>query len=71
MALPVQEKHLYLEKIEETIANGKMCCFCFQKLLLTKQIIQRLEKKIYGKQLGFIIKTHRFRKGRSLAKSEE
>ena len=44
--------HLYLEKIEETIANGKNVLFLLPEIALTKQIIQRLEKK-YGKQLGF------------------
>ena len=44
-ALPVQEKtHLYLEKIEETIANGKNVLFLLPEIALTKQIIQRLEK---------------------------
>jgi primosomal protein N' (replication factor Y) len=44
--------HLYLEKIEETIANGKNVLLLLPEIALTKQIIQRLEKK-YGKQLGF------------------
>lgn len=44
--------HLYLEKIEETIANGNNVLFLLPEIALTKQIIQRLEKK-YGKQLGF------------------
>ncbi|MBU8881733.1 primosomal protein N' [Kaistella sp. DKR-2] len=44
--------HIYLEKIEETIAAGKNVIFLLPEISLTKQIVQRLEKK-YGKQLGF------------------
>ena len=44
--------HLYLEKIEETIADGKNVLFLLPEIALTKQIITRLEKK-YGKALGF------------------
>lgn len=44
--------HLYLEKIEETVADGKNVLFLLPEISLTKQIVQRLEKK-YGKQLGF------------------
>ena len=44
--------HVYLEKIEETVADGKYVLFLLPEIALTKQIIQRLEKK-YGKQLGF------------------
>ncbi|WP_297984497.1 primosomal protein N' [uncultured Chryseobacterium sp.] len=44
--------HIYLEKIEETIASGKNVLFLLPEISLTKQITQRLEKK-YGKQLGF------------------
>ena len=44
--------HIYLEKIEETIAEGKNVLFLLPEISLTKQIVQRLEKK-YGKQLGF------------------
>ena len=44
--------HIYLEKIEETIAEGRNVIFLLPEISLTKQIIQRLEKK-YGKQLGF------------------
>ena len=44
--------HLYLEKIEQTIADGKNVLFSLPEIALTKQIITRLEKK-YGKQLGF------------------
>ena len=44
--------HIYLEKIEETIAAGKNVLFLLPEISLTKQIVQRLEKK-YGKQLGF------------------
>ncbi|MGZ5189034.1 MAG: replication restart helicase PriA, partial [Kaistella sp.] len=44
--------HIYLEKIEETVAAGKNVLFLLPEISLTKQIVQRLEKK-YGKQLGF------------------
>ena len=44
--------HIYLEKIEETIAEGKNVLFLLPEISLTKQITQRLEKK-YGKLLGF------------------
>lgn len=44
--------HIYLEKIEETIAEGKNVLFLLPEIALTKQITQRLERK-YGKQLGF------------------
>lgn len=44
--------HLYLEKIEETVADGKNVLFLLPEISLTKQIVQRLEKN-YGKQLGF------------------
>ncbi|WP_313501939.1 replication restart helicase PriA [Kaistella carnis] len=44
--------HLYLEKIEETVAEGKNVLFLLPEIALTKQIVQRLEKN-YGKQLGF------------------
>lgn len=44
--------HLYLEKIEKTISEGKNVLFLLPEISLTKQITQRLEKK-YGKQLGF------------------
>lgn len=44
--------HLYLEKIEETVAAGKNVLFLLPEIAVTKQIVQRLEKK-YGKQLGF------------------
>ena len=44
--------HLYLEKIEETVAAGRNVLFLLPEISLTKQIAQRLEKK-YGKQLGF------------------
>ncbi len=44
--------HLYLEKIEETVAAGKNVLFLLPEISLTKQIVQRLEKN-YGKQLGF------------------
>ena len=44
--------HIYLEKIEETIAEGKNVLFLLPEISITKQIVQRLEKK-YGKQLGF------------------
>lgn len=44
--------HIYLEKIEECIAEGKNVLFLLPEIALTKQITQRLEKK-YGSQLGF------------------
>lgn len=44
--------HIYLEKIEETVASGKNVLFLLPEIAITKQIVQRLEKK-YGKQLGF------------------
>lgn len=44
--------HIYLEKIEETIGEGKNVLFLLPEISITKQIVQRLEKK-YGKQLGF------------------
>lgn len=44
--------HIYLEKIEETISEGKNVLFLLPEIAITKQIVQRLEKK-YGKQLGF------------------
>jgi primosomal protein N' (replication factor Y) len=44
--------HIYLEKIEERIQEGKNVLFLLPEISLTKQITQRLEKK-YGRQLGF------------------
>lgn len=44
--------HIYLEKIEECINEGKNVLFLLPEISLTKQITQRLEKK-YGKKLGF------------------
>ena len=44
--------HIYLEKIEETVSAGNNVLFLLPEISLTKQIVQRLEKK-YGKQLGF------------------
>lgn len=44
--------HIYLEKIEECIHQGKNVLFLLPETSLAKQIIQRLEKK-YGKLLGF------------------
>ncbi|MDO4764013.1 MAG: primosomal protein N' [Flavobacteriaceae bacterium] len=44
--------HIYLEKIEECLEEGKNALFLLPEIALTKQIIQRLEKK-YGKSLGF------------------
>ncbi len=44
--------HVYLEKIEETVAEGENVLFLLPEIAITKQIVQRLEKK-YGKQLGF------------------
>lgn len=44
--------HIYLEKIEETVSEGKNVLFLLPEIALTKQIVQRLEKK-YGKELGF------------------
>ncbi|MBE2272826.1 MAG: primosomal protein N' [Flavobacteriales bacterium] len=44
--------HIYLEKIEETVSERKNVLFLLPEISLTKQIVQRLEKK-YGKELGF------------------
>lgn len=44
--------HIYLEKIEDCIREGKNVLFLLPEISLTKQITQRLEKK-YGRQLGF------------------
>jgi primosomal protein N' (replication factor Y) len=44
--------HIYLEKIEECINEGKNVLFLLPEISLTKQITQRLEKK-YGRELGF------------------
>lgn len=44
--------HIYLEKIEECVKNGKNVLFLLPEISLTKQITQRLEKK-YGRKLGF------------------
>lgn len=44
--------HIYLDKIEECIQEGKNVLFLLPEIALTKQITQRLEKK-YGRQLGF------------------
>ena len=44
--------HIYLEKIEDVVASEKNVLFLLPEISLTKQIVQRLEKK-YGKQLGF------------------
>lgn len=44
--------HIYLEKIEEAVSVGKNVLLLLPEISLTKQIIQRLEKK-YGKRLGF------------------
>lgn len=44
--------HIYLEKIEECVREGKNVLFLLPEISLTKQITQRLEKK-YGRQLGF------------------
>ncbi len=44
--------HIYLEKIEEAVESGKNVLFLLPEISLTKQIVQRLEKK-YGKELGF------------------
>ena len=44
--------HLYLDKIEETLLEGKNTLLLLPEISLTKQMIQRLEKK-YGKRLGF------------------
>ncbi len=38
--------HLYISKIEETVASGKNVLMLFPEVALTKQITQRLEKKI-------------------------
>lgn len=44
--------HIYLQKIEETIAEGKNVFLLLPEIALTKQMTQRLEKK-YGEKLGF------------------
>lgn len=44
--------HIYLEKIEECLNEGKNVLFLLPEISLTKQITKRLEKK-YGRQLGF------------------
>lgn len=44
--------HIYLEKIEETVAAGNNVLLLLPEISLTKQIVQRLEKK-YGRRLGF------------------
>lgn len=44
--------HIYLQKIEDTIDQGENVLFLLPEIAITKQIVQRLEKK-YGKQLGF------------------
>ncbi|MEC5394384.1 replication restart helicase PriA [Bergeyella sp. RCAD1439] len=44
--------HLYLEQIEKTLSEGKNTLLLLPEIALTKQILQRLEKK-YGKQIGF------------------
>ena len=36
--------HLYISKIEETVASGKNVLMLFPEVALTKQITQRLEK---------------------------
>lgn len=44
--------HIYLEKIEECINEGRNVLFLLPEIALTKQITKRLEKK-YGSALGF------------------
>lgn len=44
--------HLYLEKIDEAVENGQNVLFLLPEISLTKQIVQRLEKK-YGTALGY------------------
>src|SRR5690606_36066059 len=44
--------HVSLEKIEDTIAQGRDVLVLLPEISLTKQIAQRLEKK-YGTQLGY------------------
>ncbi len=44
--------HIYLEKVEEVIAQQKNVFILLPEIALTKQLIQRLERK-YGKKLGF------------------
>lgn len=44
--------HVYLEKIAETVSEGKNVLVLLPEISLTKQITARLEKK-YGKKLGF------------------
>lgn len=44
--------HIFLQKIEDIIAEGKSALVLLPEISLTKQIIHRLEKK-YGKRLGY------------------
>ena len=44
--------HIYLQKIEDCINEGKNVLLLLPEISLTKQITQRLERK-YGKMLGF------------------
>ncbi len=44
--------HVYLEMIEKTFSAGKNVLFLLPEISLTKQIVQRLERK-YARQLGF------------------
>lgn len=62
--------HIYLEKIEDCINQGKNVLFLLPEIALTKQISQRLEKK-YGKILGFYHnKLSDFEKVENLAKNK-
>lgn len=44
--------HIYLDKIEETISQGKNVLFLLPEIAITKQITNRLERK-YGKLLAY------------------
>lgn len=44
--------HIYLQKIEKFLLQGKNILLLLPEIALTKQIIRRLERK-YGKRLGF------------------
>lgn len=44
--------HVYLEKMMEVVATGKMVLFLLPEIAITQQIVQRLERK-YGNQLGY------------------
>lgn len=44
--------HIYLEKIEDTVSEGKSALVLLPEIALTKQLVRRLEKQ-YGGKLGF------------------